>query len=164
MAPMVMTSALSARSKFGLTPLTSGVLAGFLLVGSIGEALAVKASPPTVYCSPSACEVCIELEHTASGDRCVKCKITSTEHCLNKSSGEWKPHMATVKKEDVGGVDVYDRPVEPRKVIGVMGPGSAGVILDYHPDGWCKLGKITAFLDGVRSEGWVAQDHLRGCP
>jgi hypothetical protein len=157
-------------SKAGrlLAVLASWTLAELLLVGSFGEALAVKASPPTVYCSPSKCEVCIELEHTESGDRCVKCKITSTEYCLDKSGGEWtppgKPHVATVKKEDVDGIDVYDKPVEPRKVIGIMGPGSSAPILDYHPDGWCKLGDITAFLAGGRSEGWIAQDHLEGCP
>ena len=133
-----------------------------------GEAFAVKASA-AVYCSPAKCEVCIEYEHGANGDQCVKCTIRSTAQCLDKSGAEWsrplKPHLATVKKEDVGGVDVYDSPVKPRKVIGIMAAGSGARILDYHPDGWCKL-NLEAFPDAHdgRRVGWIAQDHLEGCP
>lgn len=53
-------------------------------------------------------------------------------------------------------VDVYDRPVEPRRVTGTMIAFSMGRILDYHPDGWCKLQGVA---DGNK-DGWVAQDHL----
>jgi hypothetical protein len=150
------------RPPLALPILASWALAGGLLTTFFGEALAVKATPDTVYCSPSACEVCSEFEHTESGDRCVKCTITSTDKCVNKSGAEWtpgNPAYATVK--DL--VDVYNSPVKPRKVIGTMAAGNAARILDYHPDGWCKL-DFKDFPDAHATEGWIAEDHLEGCP
>jgi hypothetical protein len=145
------------RSAF--SGLLTGVLATAGLASFCGAALAVKATPDTVYCSPSACEVCVEYEHTKNGDRCLKCEIRSTPYCLNKSGAEWQPGnpaWATAKDD----VDVYDSPVKPRHVIGMMIALSRGIVLDYHPDGWCKLKQVG---DGFR-DGWVAQDHLDGCP
>jgi hypothetical protein len=152
-----------SRSALVLLIVTSWTLAGTLLIEA-GQAFAVKAMPDTVYCSPSDCEVCVEYEHTESGDRCVKCTITTTDRCKAKSGAEWTPgtkHYATVKDD----VDVYNSPVKPRKVIGIMSAGSGSVILDYHPDGWCKLdlGAFARAHDGS-GVGWIAQDHLDGCP
>lgn len=146
------------------TSTATSALIAILYFSSYETALAVKASPPTVYCSPSRCEVCLEYEHTEAGDRCIKCTITSTELCLDKSGAEWKPgqtHYATVKND----VDVYDSPVKPRKIIGIMAGGSGTRILDYHPHGWCKL-DLHAFPYAHKGseEGWIAQDHLEGCP
>ena len=144
--------------------LTSRVLAGALLMGYCGHALAAKGVPDSVYCSPAECEVCVEYEHAEGGDRCLKCAIQSTDLCVDKSGAVWTPgapHLATVKDD----VDVYDKPVEPRSVIGIMRATSAAVILDYHPDGWCKL-ELKAFpaAHNGSGEGWIAQDHLEGCP
>ena len=50
-------------------------------------------------------------------------------------------------------VDVYDSPVEPRNVTGVMSSRAKAAILERHPDGWWKL----------EGYGWVAQDHLSKC-
>jgi len=62
----------------------------------------------------------------------------------------------TTAKEDV---DVYDSPVEPRKVIGMMQGGAKAGVLGHHQDGWCQLQSPAA---GVTA-GWVADDHLSGC-
>jgi hypothetical protein len=71
-------------------------------------------------------------------------------------AGEDPGNFATAKND----VDVYNRPVEPRKVIGMMRAGTGTNVLEYHPDGWCKLG-LKAFIG---RSGWVAADHLRNCP
>lgn len=145
--------------RSALSVLASGVLAATGLASFCGAALATMAAPDTAYCSPTDCEVCVEYEHTENGDRCVKCEMASTPYCLNKSGAEWQPgnpHWATAKDA----VDVYDSPVKPRHVIGMMIARSRGIKLDYHPDGWCKLKQVG---DDDR-DGWVAQDHLEDCP
>jgi uncharacterized protein YkwD len=68
-----------ARIGIALRWLLPGALAGLMLIGPAGSALAVKASPPTVSCTGQ-CEACIEMEHTDSGDRCVKCGVAP--NCL----------------------------------------------------------------------------------
>ena len=50
-------------------------------------------------------------------------------------------------------VDVYDSPVEPRSVTGMMAGGAKAKILQRHEHGWWKM-------DGY---GWVARDHLSPC-
>jgi hypothetical protein len=137
-------------------------LAGLLLAASIGNAVAAKAALPSGYCSPSYCEVCVEREHTADGGRCLKCAMASTALCQTKVSAPWTPvHYARAKDD----VDVYNKPVEPRKVIGIMRVGSGTTILDYHPDGWCEL-DLAAFPEAHDGSGvgWIAHDHLEGCP
>jgi hypothetical protein len=59
-----------------------------------------------------------------------------------------------------GPFDVLDSPVEPREKIGEMEALTQAPVLAHHPDGWCKL-KGVADNGG---DGWVAQDHLTGCP
>ena len=63
--------------------------------------------------------------------------------------------MATAKND----VDIYNSPVEPRKVIGMMRGNSKASVLGHHQDGWCQL---KAPAPGVAT-GWVADNHLRGC-
>jgi hypothetical protein len=41
----------------------------------------------------------------------------------------------------------------------VMRDQTTAPVLEYHPDGWCKLKGVA---DGA--DGWVAADHLSGCP
>jgi hypothetical protein len=50
-------------------------------------------------------------------------------------------------------VDVYDSPVEPRSVIGMMAAGTKAKVVQRHPDGWWKMLGL----------GWVAKDHLTSC-
>jgi hypothetical protein len=141
------------RPSLPISILASWGLAGCLLTLSFSEAFAVKATPDTALCSPASCRTCLEYEHTESGHRCVKC--TAIENCTPAS------RLAMVKDD----VDVYNSPVEPRKVIGIMTAGSGAWILEHHPDEWCKL-DLTAFPfahDGS-GVGWIAEDHLDGCP
>ena len=58
-----------------------------------------------------------------------------------------------------GDVDIYNSPIPPRRVIGMMRGGTSAKIVASHPDGWCKLGGIANGADG-----WVAFDHLTVCP
>jgi hypothetical protein len=51
-------------------------------------------------------------------------------------------------------VDVYDKPVEPRKVTGMMPGGTTGKITERHPDGWVK----------ISGYGWIASNHFGKCP
>lgn len=53
-------------------------------------------------------------------------------------------------------VDVYNSPVEPRKVIGMMRAKTKATIVGRHQDGWCQLRGVAN--DG--GDGWVPQDHL----
>lgn len=62
--------------------------------------------------------------------------------------------FATAKND----VDVYNSPVRPRQIVGMMRAGTRAKVLDQHADGWCKLRGVAAGADG-----WVAQDHLTGC-
>jgi hypothetical protein len=57
-------------------------------------------------------------------------------------------------------VDIYDSPVEPRKVIGMMEDDTSAPSLEHHPDGWCKIDTLKLF-DGTTGPGWVAEDHLK---
>jgi len=57
-------------------------------------------------------------------------------------------------------VEIYDVPVEPRKVIGVMRGNTWAIYLNYHPDGWCQLRKFESTEPAGVSSGWVAEDHL----
>lgn len=66
-----------------------------------------------------------------------------------------RPKIVTAKND----VDVYDSPVIPRRVIAMMAGGTQSKFLEYHSDGWCKLDIPTP-----KVIGWVAQDHLTGCP
>ena len=51
-------------------------------------------------------------------------------------------------------VDIFNSPVEPRNVIGMMNGGTKGTIVERHPDGWSK----------TQGYGWIANDHLGACP
>jgi hypothetical protein len=51
-------------------------------------------------------------------------------------------------------VDIYNSPVEPRNVIGMMNGGTKGTIVERHPHGWSK----------IQGFGWIANDHLGACP
>jgi hypothetical protein len=57
-------------------------------------------------------------------------------------------------------VDIYDNPIEPRQVIGMMEGDSSAPFLERHPHGWCKLDKLKLF-DGTTGPGWIAEDHLK---
>lgn len=50
-------------------------------------------------------------------------------------------------------VDIYDSPVEPRKVTGMMRGGTPGKITERHPHGWVK----------IAGYGWIANDHFGKC-
>lgn len=56
-------------------------------------------------------------------------------------------------------VDIYNSPTQPRRVIGMMRAGSQAPVLQHHTDGWCKLD-----ISIPKVVGWVAQNHLVGCP
>jgi hypothetical protein len=53
-------------------------------------------------------------------------------------------------------VDVFDSPVDPRQVIGMLPAGKTAKYLDHHPDGWTKLQGVA----NGGADGWVADDHL----
>lgn len=128
-----------------------GFLTPVLLLACSGSAFAMMASPPTVHCSWLECKTCVEAEGMPDGSkRCVKCGWIGLE-CKGRAS-------ATIKND----VDVYDSPVEPRRVIGIMpgGQGQSTEILEYHPHGWCRL-HLEAWGLGL---GWIAHNHLEGCP
>jgi hypothetical protein len=72
-----------------------------------------------------------------------------------QASGGGSGKMATAKND----VDIYNSPVEPRKVIGMMRGNSKAAVLGHHQDGWCQL---QSPAPGVAT-GWVADDHLSGC-
>jgi hypothetical protein len=63
--------------------------------------------------------------------------------------------LATAKND----VDIYNSPVSPRKVIAMMRGGTQGRVLEHHVHGWCKLEIPTS-----KVVGWVARNHLTGCP
>jgi hypothetical protein len=63
--------------------------------------------------------------------------------------------IATAKND----VDVYNSPVQPRRVVAIMRRGVTGVVVGYHRDGWCQLD-----ISAPDVVGWVAQNHLNGCP
>jgi hypothetical protein len=71
-----------------------------------------------------------------------------------------KERLATANND----VDIYDSPTVPRKVLAIMIAGTQGQILEHHPDGWCKLDKLQSKQPAGVVSGWVAQDHLTGCP
>ena len=50
-------------------------------------------------------------------------------------AGEGETNYATAKND----VDIYNSPVEPRIVIGILRAGTGTSVLAYHRDGWCKL-------------------------
>jgi hypothetical protein len=63
-----------------------------------------------------------------------------------------KARLVAKAKNDV---DVYNNPVEPRAIIGIMRFGVRAPVLTSHRDGWYKLQGVAAGVDG-----WVAADHL----
>jgi hypothetical protein len=63
--------------------------------------------------------------------------------------------IATAKND----VDIYNSPVQPRNVIAMMRRGTQAPVLEYHTHGWCRLD-----IPSPKVIGWVARDHLTGCP
>jgi len=61
-------------------------------------------------------------------------------------------------------VDIYNSPVEPRGVIGMMFGNTKGQVLEHHQDGWCRLDQFEKTEPPGIGSGWVAEDHLSGCP
>ncbi|MGB3021739.1 MAG: hypothetical protein WBB50_06430 [Methyloceanibacter sp.] len=102
------------------------------MFGKRARCMTVAAPPPATQASPKPIK------------RLGKKKLPADP----RQEGRW----ATTKNA----VDVYDKPVEPRRVTGTMIAFSLGRILDYHPDGWCKLQGVA----NGDQDGWVAQDHL----
>lgn len=134
-----------------------GAVAILSLSGSLDTALATKASPPTVTCSATQCETC--LEYSGAGNRCLKC--TRIERCLiDKGGGGPKSPIARYGRA-TNDVDIYDSPVAPRKIIGMMRVNEEGPVMELHRDGWAKL-LLPATPDFQRGgNGWVANDHLK---
>jgi hypothetical protein len=57
-------------------------------------------------------------------------------------------------------VEIFDSPVEPRKVIGMMLAGAQGRAMQHHGDGWCRLEAIDRTDPPSVKAGWVADDHF----
>jgi hypothetical protein len=135
-----------------------GGLATLLLAGvCVDRAFATYAEPPTAICLPERCETCLE----ASGPegRCVKCG--PIEGCeINKGGGPRSESPIARDAEAKDDVDIYDSPVKPRKVIGMMREKQDAPVFELHPDGWAKL-KLPASPDFGGGFGWVALDHLQ---
>jgi hypothetical protein len=66
-----------------------------------------------------------------------------------------KANIVTAKND----VDVYNSPVQPRRVTTMMRRGTQAVSTENHRDGWCKLFYPPV---GATVTGWVAMDHLSG--
>jgi hypothetical protein len=128
-----------------------------LLVRSPDAALATVGTPPTVTCDAAQCETC--LEYSGPDNRCLKC--THIEGCsINKGGGLPRSPIARYGRA-IHDVDIYNSPVEPRKVIGMMRTDDEGPVMEQHPDGWSKL-YLPALADFPSGgNGWVANDHLR---
>lgn len=126
-------------------------------IGWPGGGWARVATPPTVTCDAAQCLAC--LEYSGPDNRCLKCG--PIEGCsINKGGGLPQSPIARYGRA-LHDVDIYDSPVEPRKVVGMMRTGDEGPVMAQHPDGWSKL-----YLPALRDfpsggEGWVANDHLR---
>ncbi len=128
-----------------------------LLIETPETTLATVATPPTVTCDAAQCETC--LEYSGPDNRCLKCG--PIEGCsINKGGGLPKSPIARYGRA-LHDVDIYDSPVEPRKVIGMMRTDDEGPVMAQHPDGWSKLylPRLPDFPSG--GNGWVANDHLR---
>jgi hypothetical protein len=164
---------LSPRYGVGLTILTLAMVAFAASPhpGSFGTALALEPSPPAVVWHRRHCQRCVE--HSGADHRCVKCGSipgcgpqdgggdasggSSAEKATGCPTGGQAsaPSQATA----INDVDIYNSPVRPRKVIGMMPSGSNAAFLERHPDGWCRLDKLHLF-DGTTGPGWIAEDHL----
>lgn len=128
------------------------VLAAVLLLASFGEALATKASPPTVTCLAANCEQCIESEGSSGGgSRCVKCGPGPCETCK-----KWRlpPNM---RVQHSGGYTVslaLDRwPPAPGETAVPFGG-----IASYTRAGKTTNGKIQGKLTARTFEGTVEWD------
>jgi hypothetical protein len=75
----------------------------------------------------------------------------SEKTCVFKEYNKMGRKNTVCAKNDV---DIYNSPVEPRNVIGMMNGGTKGTIVERHPDGWSK----------IQGFGWIANDHLGACP
>ncbi len=139
-----------------LLALALGAVTGLLRVGSSHTALATVNKPPTVTCPAEECLTC--LEYSGADNRCLKCGPIM--NCGINKTGLPKSPIARYGRA-LHDVDIYDSPVQPRKVIGMMRKDQEGPVMALHPDGWAQL-YLRASPD-FRSggNGWVANDHLR---
>ena len=130
---------------------------GLLIISVwLSDAFAVVGEPPTVTCDPAQCQTC--LEYSGPDNRCLKC--THIEGCLIDKGGPRSESPIGREAEAKNDVDIYDSPVEPRNVIGMMRKGQQVPVVELHPHGWAKL-KFPANSDFPGGGlGWVANDHL----
>jgi hypothetical protein len=150
-----MTAARRPRVPFLSSAIVA--LAALLLIASLDAVLAVVGEPPTVTCSAAECQTC--LEYSGPDNRCLKC--TRIEGCLIDKGG-WLPQSPIARYgRAINDVDIYDSPVMPRKVIGMMRKDEEGPVMEQDPDGWAKLFLRPSpdFQSG--GNGWIAVDHLR---
>ncbi|MGD9502284.1 MAG: SH3 domain-containing protein [Methyloceanibacter sp.] len=75
----------------------------------------------------------------------------SENACVFKTYKKMGRNNSVCAKNDV---DIYNSPVEPRNVVGMMNGGTKGTIVERHPDGWYK----------IQGYGWIANNHLGSCP
>lgn len=63
-------------------------------------------------------------------------------------------------------VEVYNSPVNPRRVVGTMLAGAKARAVEHHQDGWCRLENIDSSDPPTVKAGWVAEDHFTSgkCP
>ena len=150
--------ALRRRFRPAALALGCGAVLNLLLAMPLGPAWAVLGEPPTVTCDVEQCETC--LEYSGPDKRCLKC--TRIEGCLiDKGGGPRSESPIAREAEAKNDVDIYDSPVEPRKVIGMMRKDQEVPVFEMHPDGWAKL-KFPATPDFPSGGfGWVANDHLK---
>lgn len=75
----------------------------------------------------------------------------SEKTCVFKTYKKMGRNNTVCAKNDV---DIFNSPVEPRNVVGMMNGGTKGTIVERHPDGWSK----------IQGYGWIANNHLGSCP
>jgi hypothetical protein len=161
MAAISMTSHASRSEKRpeGAVILTKWAFALLVLlsIALLDTAHAVIGEPPTVTCLPSNCETC--LEYSGSDNRCLKC--ARIEGCAIDKGGRLPQSPFAKYGRAKNDVDIYNSPVEPRRVIGMMRTDEEAPLMELHPDGWAKL-YLRATPDfQTGGNGWVAVDHLR---
>lgn len=86
------------------------------------------------------------------------CCISGVKSKIVKVMGKVIKAIGTAKVDH--DVDIFDRPVAPRRVLGTMLAGANGRAVEHHQDGWCRLENIDRSDPPTLKAGWVADDHF----